>query len=183
MNRTKHFEPRFHGRGSSGRRLCVWCGTEVPPDRRRWCSQECVMKMQLEHWPGAWARAVIERDKGICQACGFDGRLVKRILHHLMWDNGESYYQDPEHREAERFYRSHLSRLGFSRGQNLMQADHIIPVVDGGTNTLENGRCLCQPCHKSETARLANSRKLEKRASRIGINIDCASQEAQGETS
>jgi 5-methylcytosine-specific restriction endonuclease McrA len=40
------------------------------------------------------------------------------------------------------------------RTQHSWEADHIVPVVEGGPTTLENGRVLCVPCHRSETAKL-----------------------------
>jgi 5-methylcytosine-specific restriction protein A len=30
--------------------------------------------------------------------------------------------------------------------------DHIIPLAQGGTDTDDNIRCLCQPCHEKRTA-------------------------------
>lgn len=30
--------------------------------------------------------------------------------------------------------------------------DHIIPLAQGGTDTDDNIRCLCQPCHEIRTA-------------------------------
>jgi 5-methylcytosine-specific restriction protein A len=30
--------------------------------------------------------------------------------------------------------------------------DHIIPLSKGGTDTDDNIRCLCQPCHETRTA-------------------------------
>jgi len=31
------------------------------------------------------------------------------------------------------------------------QADHILPVIEGGASETENGRWLCLPCHKVKT--------------------------------
>jgi 5-methylcytosine-specific restriction endonuclease McrA len=43
--------------------------------------------------------------------------------------------------------------------------DHIVPLVEGGTNAMENLRILCRPCHLNETkklrARLSAKRKGE----------------------
>jgi 5-methylcytosine-specific restriction protein A len=30
--------------------------------------------------------------------------------------------------------------------------DHILPLAQGGTDTDDNIRCLCQPCHAKRTA-------------------------------
>lgn len=40
------------------------------------------------------------------------------------------------------------------------QADHIVPLVEGGTHDMENLRTLCVPCHKVETAALARRRAV-----------------------
>ncbi len=32
-----------------------------------------------------------------------------------------------------------------------LEADHIIPVWNGGTNALDNGQALCVPCHDAKT--------------------------------
>jgi hypothetical protein len=160
--RFQSFEPRFNGKGPNGRRLCVWCGNEVPKNRRNWCSQECVTAMQIEHWPAEWRRNVLYRDGWICQVCGFNGRIVEAILHHLRWDHELDHYGNEQHMAAWRWYRQHLAELGFTPGLDYMQADHIVPIIEGGNNKLENGRTLCIPCHKSATAELARKRKLDR---------------------
>jgi len=46
------------------------------------------------------------------------------------------------------------------------EADHIVPVVEGGPTTFGNGRVLCLPCHRHETrklrARLARPQPLAR---------------------
>jgi 5-methylcytosine-specific restriction endonuclease McrA len=45
------------------------------------------------------------------------------------------------------------------------QADHIIPVVEGGGECgLDNIRTLCTPCHRRETASLAARRAQARRS-------------------
>lgn len=39
------------------------------------------------------------------------------------------------------------------------EADHIVPVVEGGDSNLENIRTLCIPCHRAATAALRAWRK------------------------
>lgn len=34
-----------------------------------------------------------------------------------------------------------------------LQADHIVPAAQGGTDALANLQALCQTCHKAKTAR------------------------------
>jgi hypothetical protein len=77
---------------------------------------------------------VFERDKGICAVCGKD------VF------------------EAAAFYRNGSPRLRKSRGSgDLWQADHIIPVIEGGGECgIDNLRTLCTDCHLRETAALKN---------------------------
>ena len=50
---------------------------------------------------------------------------------------------------------SNIALLMLSPTGHLWQADHIVPVVEGGGECgLENIRTLCTSYHKSETAKL-----------------------------
>lgn len=42
------------------------------------------------------------------------------------------------------------------------QADHHIPLADGGTHTIDNLRCRCDLCHREKTIREAKARALDK---------------------
>ncbi len=47
------------------------------------------------------------------------------------------------------------------------QADHIVPVVEGGGLCgLDGYRTLCDDCHKAETRKLAAKRAHEKRCAK-----------------
>lgn len=53
----------------------------------------------------------------------------------------------------------------YGGGISCWQADHIVPVVEGGGQCgIENFRTLCCPCHKRETAQLAKRRAERRRA-------------------
>lgn len=39
------------------------------------------------------------------------------------------------------------------------EADHIVPVVEGGDSNLENIRTLCIPCHRGVTTELRLRRR------------------------
>jgi 5-methylcytosine-specific restriction endonuclease McrA len=43
------------------------------------------------------------------------------------------------------------------------EADHIVPVVEGGGNELANLRTLCTPCHRDATRTLAGRRAVNER--------------------
>lgn len=46
---------------------------------------------------------------------------------------------------------------------SIWEADHIIPLIEGGENILANMRTLCILCHKIETRKLARRRALARR--------------------
>ena len=79
---------------------------------------------------------------------------------------------DLYHREpfvSEQVAMTELSTmLGLTVGEtyrSLWQADHIVPVVEGGGSCrLDNLRILCVWCHKEETRALAKRRAEQRRA-------------------
>lgn len=48
-------------------------------------------------------------------------------------------------------------------GQVPWEADHEIPIIDGGPHTLDNLKCRCVPCHSAKTAREATARAERRR--------------------
>src|SRR5690242_6577442 len=59
-------------RGPNDKPLCRKCGTECPGRRNTFCSSECVHEWRLRTDTSYQARHVLERDKGVCEACGLD---------------------------------------------------------------------------------------------------------------
>jgi 5-methylcytosine-specific restriction endonuclease McrA len=49
------------------------------------------------------------------------------------------------------------------------EADHDVPLEDGGAHELANLRCRCVPCHAAKTAREARERAARRRASRTRL--------------
>ena len=107
-----------------------------------------------------FAGAIHWRDKGICQLCGIDCDLLERWFkhyEHYRW----SYKQDVA-MAAQKLWLEARSRLwdaGFNTDTVFWNADHIVPVCEGGATTFENGRLLCHPCHKRVTAELRQRRR------------------------
>lgn len=111
------------------------------------------------------------RDRGVCFACGIDTNLVSRILFHLIrWGSP---------RPSARLAQTLLVSLGWSQTRAeatvpplsvsgtlsapLWEADHVVPVCEGGTNDASNGRTLCCPCHAAETSALLGRRATSRR--------------------
>jgi 5-methylcytosine-specific restriction protein A len=67
-------------------------------------------------------------------------------------------------REREEFRKRYR---WFFRRKSYWDADHIIPVCEGGGEcTLENMRSLCVPCHQLVTKDLARKRASQRRQER-----------------
>ncbi len=62
-----------------------------------------------------------------------------------------------------------LSNFGFDHHRPLWDMDHIVPLAEGGEDTLDNLQALCQPCHKEKTAEQAarKARRPSKVANRF----------------
>lgn len=168
---------------------CRYCKTNPLKGRRKaFCSDNCVHEFKIRMY-GSYARAVVEqRDRGLCELCGFDTEKARRILlllsnrfdeyfTHLwhqqlisyedcrrltkLWNDKFSIYNYHPSLQA---YKNLLSALGFSK-KHLWEADHTKPVVFGGGEAgLDNLRTLCVPCHKRETRKLRRAMSGRKKS-------------------
>jgi len=135
--------------GASGRPLCRWCNLEVPAGRFTFCSEWCVHEWRLRTDPGYLRDQVFLRDRGLCAACGVDTVAAWRDLKRSRGTH--------RLRLLEKWGLKKLNR------KTLWDADHIVPVIEGGGECdLENIRTLCVACHREETKRL--------RARRAGLS-------------
>jgi 5-methylcytosine-specific restriction endonuclease McrA len=65
--------------------------------------------------------------------------------------------------------RLHAQGLAFRGRKTWWEADHIVPVVEGGDSNLENVRTLCIPCHRKVTAALRDRRQFERNKRIVAI--------------
>lgn len=180
------FDARHYSdwRGPEGRRACRWCGVEVPKGRKAWCSDACVQSYCDTFWP-TLRRAVLERDRGVCRICGTDVVALVRRLHEiagrlLVERSGSTVVRFGTVQVRASLWHivrdAAMAELGETRAwprninRDWWEADHIVPVCEGGADQLDNLRLLCVPCHKAETAtlagRLARVRRERKLAER-----------------
>jgi len=123
------------------KRPCRWCGGEVSGRRLTFCSDACVHQWKLRTDPGYLRAQVFARDRGVCALCGLDTEALRRDKRKL------------DYRARRAFEKEWGSR------RNLWDADHIVPVVEGGGECgLSNMRTLCLRCHRAATADLCRSR-------------------------
>lgn len=135
-------------KGPNGRNLCRWCQIEVPQGRRTFCSDFCVEEWRLRTDPSYLRDKTFERDRGVCALCETD---TVAALRHLKRSRGTA--------------RVNLMRewgLKSVSRRSLWDADHIVPVVEGGgACDLSNIRTLCLRCHRKVTAELRARRALQ----------------------
>lgn len=172
-----------------GRPACCWCGGPLGPGRRRWCGQKCVDEYSIQASQGGARRACEHRDHGVCALCGLDCVRVERFRDALYrasrlrveieiqgpvpewWDWGRPLIELVPHPARERRAAQYdaLCELIFSWAgdlrdrRTLWEADHTIPLIEGGSLSLDNLRTLCLRCHRQATRQLAARRALSRR--------------------
>jgi 5-methylcytosine-specific restriction endonuclease McrA len=105
----------------------------------------------VEQWrlrtnPGFVRERTFERDRGICAACGV---------------NTVAAYNEIRRKRGGARARL-LAQWGLKtlNRRSLWDADHIVPVVEGGGECdLTNIRTLCLNCHRRSTAELRERRR------------------------
>lgn len=106
--------------GPNGLPLCRWCQLEILSRRRRtFCSEYCVHQWRLRSDPGYLRDQVLLRDRGICVMCGTD---TLGAYHALQRSRG---------RVREELLTMWGMRSVTAR-RSLWDADHILPVAEGG---------------------------------------------------
>jgi 5-methylcytosine-specific restriction protein A len=139
-------------KGPNGRPLCRWCNLEVPARRFTFCSDFCVHEWKLRTDPGYLRDQVLARDRGICALCRVDTRAAFLDLKRARGTHRLKLLD----RWGLSSQKARLSR------KTLWDADHIVPVVEGGGECdISNIRTLCLLCHRRET--LALRRRLAGR--------------------
>src|SRR5918993_846044 len=123
-------------RNEAGEPVCRWCKGPVIRPRRTFCSDPCVHEWKIRSSPWYVRREVKKRDKGICKLCGFN--VVKA---HREWTRSKPPASD---RAARKVWRA-------ARPKG--EADHIVPVADGGGDCgLANVRTVrhCRACRDTD---------------------------------
>lgn len=136
-------DPHQLSRGPNGRPLCRWCELEILSRRRRtFCSDGCVHQHRLRTDPGYLRDRVFARDRGICALCRSDTVAIYAALKRARG-------------QARAAGLSVYGMKTISSRRSLWDADHILPVAEGGGQCdLDNLRTLCLPCHREATAQL-----------------------------
>lgn len=129
----------------SGFKACRWCGGDVKPPRRTMCSPECVHELLIRRDNRYIRDCVYKRDNGICSLCNIDTKVIASNALKLEGDERKTFLKE---------YNIGMKRKIWKRkhGGGLWDADHIVPVKEGGGQCgLDNLRTLCIKCHKEVT--------------------------------
>ena len=120
------------------RQPCRWCRGEVPKGRFTFCSGACVHEWKLRTDPGYLRAQVFLRDRGVCAQCGLHTEALRRDKRKLDYTARRQFEKE------------------WGRRRHLWDADHIVPVAEGGGECdLDNMRTLCLKCHREATLALA----------------------------
>jgi 5-methylcytosine-specific restriction enzyme A len=122
-------------RNERGEPICRWCRGALRWPRRTFCGEPCVHEWRIRSSPAYVREQVWKRDQGVCQRCRVNIRALDREWRRL---------------EPARAGRRALGI--WRRMRPRWEADHILPVADGGGECgLENYRLLCRACHLTVT--------------------------------
>lgn len=130
--------------------LCRWCQLEILAKRRRtFCSDFCVHQWRLRSDSGYLRDLVFQRDRGVCDRCQADTLAIYQALKRA---------RGPARAAGLSLY----GMKTITSRRSLWDADHILPVAEGGGQCdVDNIRTLCLPCHREVTADLR--RRLRER--------------------
>ena len=162
--RWMHYSDLPWANADSG--TCRVCGCERKEGERwqTWCRGPCLDWYKFRSNASTVRWVIGKRDKGICALCGFDTAALQAELRRLsIWHPKQTA---GEHRAMTRLRRLVWELAGYEgRIQaHVWEADHIVPVVEGGGMCGPEGfRTLCLPCHHQETAALAARRAARRR--------------------
>lgn len=104
------------------------------------------------------------RDEGVCADCGIQCAEINHLsIEQAKQGLGMNFIYEETGERNERGWPIRKSRPMteaefHERYLPGWAADHIVPLVDGGTFDIENLQTLCLACHKQKTAREASAR-------------------------
>ncbi len=135
------------------------CGQPIPPGRKTYAGPLCHGRWRNKHHKHRDARnSLFMREGGVCAECGTDTMALRSAYIqslHTRFPDMMPALMDELHPEL----RPHSYP---SLRHSWWQADHVVPIIEGGTSRPEDYQTLCIPCHKSETRSL-QCRRAEKR--------------------
>lgn len=149
--------------------VCDACGKRLPKGRRRWCSDRCLESPRLHFTPRISAST---QDSGVCRICGIDAVAFRERVRVLLRHAARG--QSPRWARIRDRVTGILVRNGWPTvfDRDWWDADHIIPLWEGGVHAPSNIQTLCVPCHKAKIRlearrRASRNRRLARRSTRM----------------
>ena len=149
---------------------CAWCGKLLLSTsykttiKSTYCSQKCVEDGRLRRG-GMYASTKVRNqvfalENGVCQICGINAHALFMRINAMQPAERlnalcNSNWKLPKSQSS-------LQRILLNpREGDFWQADHIVPVAEGGGGCgLDNLQTLCTPCHNVETEKLRTRLRL-----------------------
>jgi len=157
---------------------CAWCGKE---SSLKYCCNECTAEAHIRRGDTVGSE-VFKRDHGICAECGIDTdsldlmRVYLSLRPFLICTGDCVRVMRKWH--YPKWIQDQWGPWWPGRGDlQMWQADHIIPVIEGGGCCgLDNYQTLCTRCHKEDTKELAGRTSRRRRAEKrmIGPQMEMA---------
>lgn len=171
LTRRERIDRYLAKRFTAPKKHCHACKKPLPPRRSRWCSDEC-SDLYLGLVSAQYGRVLAYKKSQACALCAVP--LFVQARPGDLGFEGEWEYVST-YSETHQVKRTTLKPVGFeiapeskggfprwvqTRTPEMQDAelDHIVPIVEGGDHDWHNLRLLCKPCHKKETAALAERR-------------------------
>lgn len=163
------------GLGPTGRNLCYCgCKREVGKGRSSTFDKGCVAWWRGHSDMNFIKSKVRARDKGVCALCDVDTYELRRQYGKKLIAYVKRRHPQRHDRELSADNAAYIvdrdpsapsPPRGFPHfGRRWWEADHIVPVIEGGGGVDFTGyRTLCCRCHKAETAKLAARRAAKGR--------------------
>ena len=151
------------------KRACSWCGNLLASSSfyngvvSQYCSQTCAEEGRLRKSSVNIRAQLFALERGRCSKCGLDAYSLFKRIQALQPVERLNTLQNSNFNLPKRS--SALQRLlQYPKEGDFWQADHIVPVSEGGGNcSLDNLRTLCTPCHRKETESLHVRLKVKPR--------------------
>lgn len=144
-------------KGPNGHNLCRFCQEEVKPPRRTFCSG-AKTRYSRRKINGIWTKGVYQAGHG--------------CVHEWCLRNSPRYAREAVF-DRDQGKCTHCGTQYPRRGT--WQADHIIPVVEGGGECgLEGFQTLCLECHKKKTKEEKNRRSAAKNGKKNHRHSSCS---------
>ena len=160
--------------GTPATPLCLVCGDAYDASRREtlghpFCGEPCAKAFRVKTRAGFARAELFKLERGVCQSCGLDcDALLARLLAEPSVPERVRALESARGPRAEEkggalcFSSARAAAIARApRAGDLWQADHIVPVAEGGGECgLENFRTLCDGCHRRATSDLRARMRL-----------------------